>query len=129
MATDPQTLLSAANCYTCQLPGEWQLMKLSLLRQILLQLSPMADTSPQALLSQANCYNCYGPGLWPLLELALLSQIVNQGMGGGSSQIVAYTGANPNSDGVKPPNLNAPAIAVKPNGTTYTWSIADQMWE
>lgn len=46
----------------------------------------------------------------------------------GSSQIVPYTGANPNADGVKPGNTQAAAIAVKPASTTWTWSVAGQTW-
>ncbi len=62
----------------------WQLMKLSLLQQILLALNPSAMTDPQTLLDQAKCYQCMGgPGEWQLMELALLAQIVANGGGGG----------------------------------------------
>lgn len=121
---DAQTLIASANCYNCF--GNFELIKLGLLRQIALSLNPMADVTAQTLIASGNCYNCYGN--LALIELALLALIVNQGLGGGSSQIVAYTGANPNADGVKPPNTQAQAIAVKPSSTTYTWSVAAQTW-
>lgn len=87
MATDPQTLLSSVNCYTCLSPGMWQLLKLALLKQILLTSNPMADTSPETLLAQARCYDCAGN--WQLLELALLAQIVE--IGGGSGTPLSIT--------------------------------------
>jgi hypothetical protein len=49
--------------------------------------------------------------------------------GGGASQIVPYTGANPNADGVKPANTALAAIAVKPTGTLYVWNVATQVWQ
>ena len=50
------------------------------------------------------------------------------GGGGGSGQIVAYTGADPNTDGVLPTDQTKPAIAVKPNATTYTWDTVNLIW-
>lgn len=47
---------------------------------------------------------------------------------GGGGQIVAYTGDDPNSDGVLPANVNQIALAAKPFSTTYTWSVALQTW-
>jgi len=84
MATDANSLLEASKCYeNCTAPGQWQLLKLGLLQQILLASNPMADTSVNALLEDAKCYACLSPGIWMLLELALLQQIVNNGGGGG----------------------------------------------
>lgn len=93
MPTDPATLIAEANCFNCY-PGAGTiaLMKLALLRQIVITLNPMADTSPQALLAQANCYRCY-QGMEPLLELALLAQIAGGGgTGGGSVQVIVGDG-------------------------------------
>jgi hypothetical protein len=64
-----------------------------------------------------------------LLEAIVASACAGGGGGGGSGQIVAYTGVDPNADGVKPTNLNAAAIAVKPGDVTWTWSIAGQNWQ
>lgn len=136
MATDAQTLLAQAACYQCYTANGYsaRLLELALLRQQLLALNPMADTSPQTLLDQAKCYQCYAanPYALQLFELALLAQIVANGGGGGtggSGQIVAYTGANPNADGVTPTDTTKPAIAVKPGDVTWTWSIAAQNWQ
>lgn len=96
MAVDSQTLLAASNCYMCNTPGEWQLMKLSLLRQIALSMNSMADVTPQGLINQANCYNCFGnPGMWQLMELALLAQIAQNGGSGGSLTCGNYGGGQP----------------------------------
>ena len=129
MATDAASLIAQSSCFTCfGTPGEIELMKIALLAQLVKGQNPMADTSPQTLLDQAKCYLCYGnAGMWQLMELALLAQLVGSGIG--NAQIVAYTGADPNSDGVVPANTQAPAIAVKPGATSYTWSIANQDWE
>ncbi len=111
-ATDPQSLLSEASCYNCfGTNGELQLMKLALLAQLVQGQNPMADVTPQGLLDQAKCYQCFGMGgMWQLMELALLAQLVGAGLGNG--QLVAYSGNDPNSDGVVPNNPNAPALAA-----------------
>lgn len=104
MATDAQSLLSAANCYLCYGGGKGtlDLIKLGLLRQILLANNSMADTSPQALLAAANCYACYAPspGLMKLLELGLLAQIVNaggaSGLSGNGPPTITYPAGPPN---------------------------------
>ena len=75
MATDANTLLAAVKCYECLAPGQWQLLKLALLKQTLLALNSMSDTSVNTLLASVKCYECLAPGQWPLLELALLQQI------------------------------------------------------
>lgn len=70
--TDPQTLLALTNCYQCRPTGEWFLLKLGLLQQLLLQTSPTADVSRDNLLAQAKCFNCVTPGQWDLIRAALL---------------------------------------------------------
>ncbi len=89
MATDAQTLLTEAECFECFAANGYMLnlMKLSLLRQILLAQNPMADTTPQALLAAANCYTCYAGNDYALklMELALLAQIVGGGSGTGGA--------------------------------------------
>lgn len=111
-----------------------QLLKLSLLRQILLANNPVADTSVQTLLSQANCFTCIPPGMWSLIELVLLTQIVNNGGGGGggggSAQLVLYTTTSPTVDGVVPANQNANAIAYRADGTQpiFVWDPVGHAW-
>lgn len=63
-----------------------------------------------------------------LMEAIVASACAGGGGSGGNAQIVAYTGANPNSDGVKPGNLTSPAIAVKPSAPVYTWNVGTQLW-
>jgi hypothetical protein len=79
-ATDPQSLLAAANCFSCfgSNPGLTELMRLALLKDYLLELNPMAATDPQSLLTSANCYSCFGStsGQQQLIGLALLRQIL-----------------------------------------------------
>ena len=132
-STNPQTLLAAADCFACygESPAQLQLMKLALLAQLVKTTDPSMDTSPNTLLAQASCFACYAnsPGLMSLMELGLLNLIAqNGGGGGGSGQIVPYTGADPNSDGVTPTNLNAAAIAVKPSATEYIWDPVNHIW-
>lgn len=135
MATDAPTLLSEANCFNCYTatPYALQLMKLSLLAQIVLQGDPMADVTPQALLAQANCFNCYAanPYMLQLMELALLVQVVDNGGGGGGGGLAFSTGTG-SPEGVvsgSPGNTywdtNADTYYVKVTGTgTNTgWAI------
>jgi hypothetical protein len=110
-ATDPQSLINAANCYNCfDMP---KLLKLGLLRQILLVLNPMAATDPQSLLNQAQCYSCYRDQA-DLLELALLAQIVNT-PGLAAPDYINYAG---------PPLLTPPSlqnIVVDVNGVQWQY--------
>lgn len=129
---DPQTLLTAANCYSCfgSDRGLMELLKLGLLKQILIAQNPMAATDPQSLLSQANCYSCFAnsPGIATLLELALLAQIAANGStGGGGSGAVSSLIAGTNitlspGTGVGNVTINSTAAGnpapgvVNPNG-------------
>jgi hypothetical protein len=78
MASDPQSLLTQAQCYQCYASdrGMMTLLKLALLQQIVLAQNPGAATDAQSLLTAANCFSCYGanPGLMMLLKLALLQE-------------------------------------------------------
>ena len=123
MATDANTLLADTVCYACLSPGEWQLLKLGLLKQILLASSPMADTSTNALLEAAKCYECLSPGMWQLIELGLLQQIAaNGGGGGGGGDIQVYTGAAPPA---APDNPLLPALYYPTGGgTLFQWDGA-----
>lgn len=131
-ATDPKSLLAAADCLACYgtSPAQLELMKLGLLSQLVQAIDPSMDTSPKTLLAQAQCFACYGnsPALLSLMELGLLAIIAQTGGGGGGTQVVAYTGADPNSDGVTPTNLNAAAIALKPSATVYVWDPVNHIW-
>lgn len=111
----PTTLLASAKCYECLPPGHWQLLKLGLLKQILLVLSPMADTSANALMEQAKCYACMSPGLWQLLELGLLKAISDAGLGG--------TGGGSISHGV-----GAPTTAPDGGAGLYIDDSTDIVW-
>lgn len=77
--------------------------------------------------ARVSCINKLAPntimGMWTTLFGQLLAM--------GSSlhnQIVYYSGADPNSDGIVPPNPNSAAIAVKPGQTTYVWDNVNFIW-
>lgn len=76
-ATDPQTLVNEAACYSCLGPvTAAQTLRLALERRTLLALDPAADTSSQALETYATCYQCIpGVSQADAVELALLDQI------------------------------------------------------
>lgn len=65
-----------------------------------------------------------------LLGKILNATLAGGGGGGGAQGNLTYTGTDPNSDGIVPPN---PAIggwlAVKPGSAIYVWSVANQDWE
>jgi hypothetical protein len=120
MATDANTLLAEAACYDCGTPpGQWQLLKLGLLRQILLASDPVADTSPAALLEAAKCYVCMPPGLWQLLELGLLQQIVAGGGTGGGGGVTCGV-----VDPVAAPTGSCAIYYRTDTGTIFVWDGA-----
>jgi hypothetical protein len=114
---DPQSLLASANCYLCY--QDEPLLKLGLLRQILLALSPMADTSPQTLLANAKCYLCFGNSDSQLraMELSLLAQIAqNPGGGSGTGDVFrVISPLDPTSLG----NVQGPAICYDDIGNFW----------
>ena len=81
-ATAPQTLLTGGSCFDCYGASAVQMMRLSLLANILTALNPMAATDPQSLLTYGTCFNCYGAGSVQMMELALLDQILIAAGGG-----------------------------------------------
>lgn len=83
-ATAPQDLLTAGSCFNCYGANAVQMMRLSLLVNILTALNPMASTNPQTLLTYGKCFNCYGASTVEMIELALLNLIaIASGTGGG----------------------------------------------
>jgi len=130
-ATAPQTLLTGGRCFDCYGASAVQIQRLSLLANILTALDPMAATDPQSLITYGKCFDCYGANTVQIMELALLDQIflASGGGGGGSGEILAYTTTGPTADGVLPSDLNAEAIAVKPDGTTFTWDSTLHVWD
>lgn len=135
MATiDPQVLLKLASCYQCNSgnPYELTLIELALLRQIALAQNPMADTSPQTLLNDARCYKCFGANVYmlTLMKLALLQQVVAGSVVVPTGQVLFYTTTDPNTEGLVPGDLLAPAVAYKEDGTgaVFGWDVANQIW-
>lgn len=82
-ATAPQELLTEGRCFNCYGASAVQMMRLSLLANILTTTDPTAMTDPQSLLDYGKCFNCYGASMVDMMELALLDQILIAGGGGG----------------------------------------------
>jgi hypothetical protein len=126
MATDANSLLADVNCYQCAPPGQWQLLKLALLRQILLALDPVANTDVNSLLATVNCYQCLTPGLWQLLELALLKSIADAGgLGGGGSGGVLCSTADPTDD----PGVTCALHYRTDTGELWSWNDGAGTWD
>ena len=119
----PAQLVDLAKCLACGM-SEKQL--LAALVVLLCQSNNMTCTAPQL--------NALGsPFMQQMTHTQMLAAMVallcNLGSSSSASQIVPYTGTDPNSDGVFPADRQSPAIAVKPFNTTYVWSVALQTWD
>lgn len=124
MVTDANSLLSEVACYNCVgLGGVGKLIELGLLRQILLALNPMADTSTNALLETVGCYNCLLPGQQTLIGLALLKQIVDGGLGAGGG--VTYGTVNPTTAPVNDSGLYYNTTS----GEVWIWNPITASWD
>ncbi len=76
MATDVNTLMAEAACLGCTNSEQVnRTLELALLRQILLQSDPGADTTPATLLEDAKCYACLTQKDREVIGLALLDRI------------------------------------------------------
>lgn len=120
MPTDAQSLLAASACYECQAPGELQLLKLGLLKQLVEATNAMADTSASALLAATRCYQCHPPGFWPLFELALLQMLAGTGVGGGGS-----SGVGAPTD---PPASGNGTYLDTSNNSLWAWNPVTATW-
>lgn len=122
MATDAISLNNQGLMYAGQSPPQWQLMKLSLLSQILTALNPMAATDPNSLLTAAQNYCTFGPQAWQLMELALLAQIA--GAMPASIGIFSGTGA----PGFTPVVQNAIYIQTDSAPPGLIWQYYNGSW-
>lgn len=91
MAT-PQALLTEGRCFNCYGASAVQMMRLSLLANILTTLDSGAAVDPQSLLAYGKCFNCYGASMTDMMELALLDQIVEASTGGGGGGCASIDG-------------------------------------
>lgn len=132
MATDAQTLMAEANCFSCYAatPYALQLMKLSLLSQLVTQGDPMADVTPQALMAQASCFNCYAsnPYMLQLMELALLAQVVNGGGAGGGTDYIYWEDTGPTPSGPPPDQTKAWMINFRDGQPSKIWDPVELDW-
>lgn len=119
-------------------PWNWQDPKVILAGQILLMcdalngIDPTTELNPIALAGKVNCFAALSQnqlmGIWTVLWAQFLKIMAAGGSGG---QILSYVN-DPNAEGVKPLNLNAPALAYPAStpggGTTFQWIIPQQKW-
>src|SRR5436190_13014471 len=87
----------------------------------------VTDINLNELQQRVCCFQAFGLnkllGMWTVLFAQILNVAAT-----GASQIVYYTGDDPNTDGVVPPNQLGPALAIKPYSTTYTWDNVNFLW-
>ena len=125
-ATAPQTLLTGGRCFDCYGASAVQMMRLSLLSNILTALNPMAATDPQSLLTYGKCFDCYGANGIQMMELALLDQILAAGGGGGGGTQEVFQDYAP---GTPPTDPTKPALSFSTGGgTLFQWDVASQTW-
>ena len=129
MATDANSLLAQASCYSCYASNNFtlQLMQLALLRQTVLAVNPMADTSPQTLLAQAKCFECFAPNPYALklMELALLAQLVS---GGGTGVQEVFSGNGSPAGVITPVGTTAIYVQLDSVPPRTIWTFAGGTW-
>jgi hypothetical protein len=121
-------MLAVANCFQC-LPDQLrELVKLSLLTQLLKVVNPMAAIDVQSLLASASCLQCLSPGERSLIELVLLSEILSAGSIGTGACLMC--GAGPPVD---PPASTCcifeDNVSTSPLfGSVWLWDIDNGKW-
>lgn len=127
MAT-PQELLTDGRCFNCYGASAVQMMRLSLLSNLLTALEPTAMTDPQTLLTYGKCFNCYGASQVEMMELALLDQVVGaiSGGGGGECPNVAGVGSpvgvvTPDCDNQFYRDITTPGLWQSTGPTDQDW--------
>ena len=93
-------------------------------------IDPTTELNPIALAERLNCFAVLSQnqlmGIWTVLWAQWLAIIQAAGSGGG--QIVTFV-SDPNTEGVKPANVNSPALAYpQAGGTEYQWDVTNQLW-
>jgi len=77
------TTIEPDPCLACLGVPTAQLLRITLLKQLLTLMDPMASTDNSALLDEGKCFACYGMSIPDVLELALLKLIYDLAAAGG----------------------------------------------
>lgn len=112
----PAEIASNSACFRCL--DDFQ-------SSLLYILATMADVTVDEIAENSACFSCISDKQSAMLYL--LNQLA--GSMGGGGQIVEYTTTGPTADAVVPNDLDAPAIAVKPGGSTFTWDATLHVWD
>lgn len=124
-AVNAQDLINVANCLGCLTPFQLQLVRTSLLAQILQQTNPMASVDPQSLLNSAKCLDCLTPGQLSLVSTQLLAEILQAGGTGGNGCIVCSQSSDPSTA----PDCDCAIAYRRDNGNFWTWNSATANWD
>lgn len=132
MPCDANEVMESANCMKCAVPsGLVGYVALALMCAIRDGNTMACD--PATLLEEARCLQCAVPqGMLGYAQLAVLCDIAaGGGGGGGGGQVMEYTGADPNTDGILPTNQNEPAWAYKDDGSlpSFSWNTTLHIWQ
>lgn len=120
---EPQDLLNASKCFACLNPYQLELVKASLLCQILQASDPMATCDPAELLDAAKCFACLHPGQLQLIQTELLCEILQAGGGGGEGCIICGI-----ADPVDPPECACSLAYNRTNSSLWYWDQVGLAW-
>lgn len=125
MATcNVQDLMNLSRCFACLPAGQLEIIKTSLLCQILKGINPMATCDVATLLSASNCFSCLpGPQL-AMIQTQLLCEILNAGGGGGGEGCIVCG----NSDPVAPPTCDCALAYNRVNSSFWYWDSVAVVW-
>lgn len=124
-SVNAQDLINVASCLNCLTAFQLQLVRTSLLAQILQQTNPMASVDPQSLLNSAKCLECLTPGQLALVSTQLLAEILQSGGTGGNGCIVC----SQNTDPVAAPGCDCALAYRRDNGNLWAWNAATAHWD
>lgn len=125
MATcDANELVELANCFSCLMPYQLELVKTVLLCQLANPnaVNPMANCDVQALMSDASCFSCLTSFQLSVIQTQLLCEILN---GGGSGAACIECGA---AAPVDPAGCDCSLYYNTTTASMYYWDSALAQW-
>lgn len=120
-----QDLMNVSRCFACLPAGQLEILKTSLLCQILKDRNPMASCDVSSLLSAANCFSCLGSGQLAIIQTQLLCEILNAGGGGGGEGCIVCGNADP----VDAPTCDCALAYNRVNGSFWYWDNVALVWQ
>lgn len=126
MATcSPSDLVAGARCFSCIAPRQLEVIKASLLCQILQIANPMASCDAASLIADGKCFAALTADMLAVVQTQLLCEILNAGGGGGGQSCIICANVDPTTA----PTCACALYYRKDNMAVWLWNADTLTWD